>query len=100
MTPSGIFRAIDAGTKLVVQVLVGAVLLFAGIGGAFYQIEHPPVVKPALYAFLGLGVLGALLLPSIFPIVQQIVVFVVPYIPLIGGRRQGDPPSPPAAPKP
>ncbi len=86
-------QSISAPVRVIVSIMVGGVLMFVGLGGAMYQIEHPPLVKPALYAFLGLGVLGALLLPAIFPLVQQIVVFVVPYIPFIGGRRAGDPPA-------
>lgn len=83
-----------------VHVIVGGVMLVAGILGAMYQIEHPPVVKYVFYPTLGFAVLGALILPTILPTVQKIVVIFFPNgIPLLGGRRSSDP-QPPAPPKP
>lgn len=78
----------------IAHVIVGGVLMLAGILGAAYQIEHPPVVKGIFYPTVGVAILGALILPSIFPTVQKIIVFIVPYLPLIGGKRAGDPPAP------
>lgn len=78
------------------HVIVGGVMLLAGILGAMYQIEHPPVVKWVFYPTCGFALLGALILPTILPIVKEIVVVIFPNgIPLIGGRRSSDPPAPP-----
>lgn len=78
------------------HVVVGLFFMGGGAWMVYYAINHPPLNKVLLYGGGGTTLFGALILPTILPVVKQIVVFIVPYIPLIGGKRAGDPPAPPA----
>lgn len=87
-----------------VHVLVGAVFMAGGIWLIAYAIQHPTSVvvngvttqsfnKLLLYGGGGATLFGALLMPTILPLVKQIIVVIVPYIPMLGGRRATDPPA-------
>lgn len=79
----------------IVHVLVGLALMGLGVFVVVYQLTHPPHSDKVLLGGASLVVLGALLMPTIFPVFKQIVVLVFPNgIPLIGGRRASDPPPP------
>ncbi len=77
----------------VVRIPIGLVCLGGGFWEIAYQTKHPPantvlLIMAACFAFLGLC-----FLPFIFPIVKQTVILVVPYLPMVGGKRAGDPPA-------
>lgn len=87
---------IEAAGATLVHVIVGLILM--GLGGfvVVYQITHPPHSDKIILGGAALCVLGALLMPTIFPVFKQIVVLVFPNgIPLIGGKRASDPPAAP-----
>lgn len=91
-------NALENAASLLLVIVVGLVFLVSGLLGALYQLEHPPIERGLVFAFMGLAVLGALLLPSVFtslfPRVKQIFVLVFPNgIPMFGGRRASDPPA-------
>jgi hypothetical protein len=77
----------------IVQLLIGTV--FVGGGGwlAYYSLAKENHMM--VYVGIGVSVFGAMLLPSVFPVARNIYITFFPNgLPLIGGRRQGDPPSP------
>lgn len=89
-----------------VHVLVGLFFMAGGAWLVAYGVQHPLTaivngVTTQQYSkwFLGGGAgaafFGALMMPTIWPLVQRIFIVVVPYLPMIGGRRAGDPPAPP-----
>jgi Na+/pantothenate symporter len=86
--------AVTIGTTFV-HIVIG--LLLMGFGGwvVVYQLQHPPHSDKIIIGGGVIVVLGALFMPTIFPLFRQIVVFIVPYVPLIGGKRAGDPPAEP-----
>ena len=95
---------VERALGLLVVIIVGAVLLAVGLLGALYQLEHPPTDKHLVYLFVGIALLGALLLPSVFtalfPRVKQIFVLVFPGgLPFLG-RRADDPPGTVVVPPP
>ncbi len=101
-TPSGIFRAIDAGTKTVLLIFVGLAMMVGGGFGTAYVLEHPPITKPLIYLFVGVALFGALLLPGILGpavIVAKSVTVIVQQLPVVGsmfgGKRASDPPAKP-----
>jgi hypothetical protein len=99
MRASQALTAIAAAGQAIAQAFVG--LVFMGGGGyvAFTALQSEPHDNKVLYAGLGAALFGALVFPSIFPIAQKIYVFVFPNgLPLLGGKRSGDPPAPPPAP--
>ncbi len=97
--PTMVFIEQEAKNVLgqLVHVVVG--LFFMAIGGwmVVYTIQHPPITKMLMYGGAGAALFGALIMPTIFPLIKEIFVFVVPYIPVLGGRRAADPPAPPRA---
>lgn len=106
MSKSGFYRSVDTAAKAIVLIIVGLTFMVIGFGGAIYLAEAAVKTKtpiPRFAYFAGsLGLLGALMLPSVFdvlfPRVQKIYVLFFPNgLPLIGGRRATDP-QPPAPP--
>lgn len=95
---SVVIRIVERVGASLLQALVG--LAFMGAGGytAWYGLQHEQ--QTLVYVGLGVALLGAMVLPSIFPVFQRIIVFVAPYLPLVGGRRKDDPPAAPPAPGP
>jgi hypothetical protein len=81
-----------------VNVLVGLALFAFGAFFLFLEVRTPPMHSGHVYLFAGIAILGALVIrpDPIFFALKQVVVIVGPYIPVIGGRRAGDPPAPPA----
>lgn len=80
-----------------IRIPIGLLCLIGGFWGIGYEAKHPPantiiIVVATAFAFLGLC-----FMPYIFTIVKQVIVVVMPFVPIPGGRRQGDlPPNPPA----
>lgn len=100
MRPSTEVKVMSTATHLLC-LLVG--LAFAGVCCfLLYRdtAEPGPLHTTHIALFLGGAIFGILLaLPrQVFPVVQRIVVIVTPFIPVIGGRRQGDPPASGGAP--
>ncbi len=111
MTPvrtSVIVRFVTAVGTGALHIVVGVAGILGGCWLVWYQETHPPVIRPLVYLGVGIAIFFALTLPTILPgakqvaaFGQQIVVFVWQYIPVVGGRRDGDiktapPPAPPA----
>lgn len=96
--PSSTGDKIERAAGMVIVVIVGSAFLAAGLFGFIYEIRHQRVDKWIIGPSVGLAILGALMLPSVFaisfPRVKQIFVLVFPNgLPIIGGRRAGDPPK-------
>lgn len=93
--PSRVVRVAEAVGATALQLVVGLIFLAGGFALAAYGFTHE--LHTAGYVGVGSAVFGALVLPGFFAIVKPIVVFIFPNgIPLIGGRRAGDPPTPPS----
>lgn len=91
--PSRIVQVAELVGATLLQLLVGLVFLAGGIVLATYGFTHEAHVVG--YVGVGCAVFGALVLPGLFGVVKPILVFVFPNgIPLTGGRRAGDPPTP------
>lgn len=91
--PSVEDRALSAVT-VILCLVVG--LIFASACGYFLFLEMKEPGPPHtthIVLFLGGMLIGVLIaLPKqVFPIIQKIIVIVAPYVPVIGGRRAGDP---------
>lgn len=102
---SGTADRVRRDLSLAIGVLVGLVFMAGGVYGEYVVLSTKPIDHLLVWTFLAVTVLGALMLPSIFamlwPRVQQILIFVFPNgIPVIGGKRAGDPPALPAPPAP
>lgn len=89
----------SAGTVLnnfraIVGMLVGLALVAVGVGVLVKELQVPPVHTAHVYISTGLIFFGALLVvPSVVTgSIRDIIVYVGPYIPVLGGRRAGDPP--------
>lgn len=80
-----------------VNVLVGLALFAFGWFFLWMEQRTPPVHSGHVYLFAGIAILGALVIrpDPIFAVIKQAVIIVGPYIPIIGGRRAGDPPADP-----
>ncbi len=78
-----------------IRIPIGLLCLAGGGWLVAFQSKHPPantllVIIGTVFAFLGLC-----FMPYIFPIVKQVIVVVMPFVPIPGGRRAGDlPPDP------
>lgn len=93
LRPSTAAKIQTAGATLV-HVVVGLLLMAGGGWVVAYQLQHPPHSDKIIILGAGVCVLGALLMPTIFPVFKQIVVLVFPNgIPVIGGKRASDPPK-------
>ncbi len=74
--------------------------LIAGFFGwcLYYEMRTPPTHTTHIAIFTA-GVFTGLLVAFgrwfLFPVISQTLVIVAPYLPMIGGRRAGDPPAPP-----
>ena len=81
--------------KTIANALVGLALFAFGAFFLYREMTTPPTHNGHVYLFAGIAILGALVVrPD--PIVtglKQVIVIVGPYIPVIGGRRAGDPPA-------
>lgn len=71
----------------ILNLAMGLVLMVGGAWLAVYQLQHPPVVKGLLYTFVGIALLGALLInpTPIIGSVKQIVVVLLPVLPWAKG---------------
>ena len=81
------------------NLLTGLIGLALFLGGGYFlylEMIAPPAHNAHVFTFAGIAVLGALIIrpDPIFAVVKQVFVIVGPYIPVIGGRRAGDPPAP------
>lgn len=94
--PSKVQAVMTAVVQPIVQIIVGLVFLAGGIIVTARALNHEPhdkwLVKLGFAAAIG----GALMLPGIFTVVKPIYVMIFPNgLPLIGGKRAGDPPAEP-----
>ena len=75
------------------KIVAGLIFMVGGGWLAHYSLgkeDHTMV-----YVGIGVAVFGAMLLPSIFDTAQKIYITFFPNgLPIIGGRRAGDPPAP------
>lgn len=95
LRPSTTAKIATVGATIM-HIIVGLALMGLGVFVVVYQLMHPPHSDKIILGGAALAILGALLMPTIFPVFKQIVVLVFPNgIPLLGGRRAGDPPAPP-----
>lgn len=82
---------LEAGLTRLLTVGVGLTLLIGGLVGASQILERADaghVDHAMIYLFVGLAVLGALMLPGIFAVVKPIFVLIFPGgVPLSGGCR-------------
>ena len=88
---------IESNVLRLINLIVGTVLLVGGSLGARAVLERGDpghADHPLIYLFSGIALLGALMLPGIFGAIQPVLVFIIPYIPMLGGRRKEDPPEP------
>ncbi len=93
--PTVVMSIINTVVEDIVRILCGLVAMAGGGWAVGYEAKHPPAVTLILIAGLVAFAIGFCLMPGVFQQVQKIVIFVVPYIPLVGGRRAGDPPKAP-----
>lgn len=72
-------------------------LLFMAGGGfvCHYALHQEPHSDKLLYVGIGVAVFGAWIMPTISTSIYKLFVIVAPFIPVVGGRRQGDPPAQP-----
>lgn len=75
---------------------------FVAFGVTFLALEYRIALEAKqsphwthIAGFGGAAVLGLCIpfWPIVFPVAQKIKVFIMPYIPVVGGRRAGDPPA-------
>lgn len=80
--------------RALIGMLVGLALVAVGVGVLVKELQVPPVHSAHVYIASGLIFFGALLIvPSVVTgSIRDIIVYVGPYIPVLGGRRAGDPP--------
>lgn len=85
------------------QTLVGSLFLIVGLAiigaGLYPALAHPPLPVSIWLVLVGVGVavFGALIIPSVGAgdALKVLVLNFGSYIPVIGGRRSGDPPADP-----
>lgn len=82
-------------TAFVATLIIGLALLLGGGFFLYLEMQSPPTHNAHVFTFAGIALLGALIIrpDPIFAVVKQVVVIVTPFIPVIGGRRAGDPPA-------
>lgn len=83
--------------KNVLTGLIGFALFLGGGYFLYLEMSSPPAHNAHVFTFAGIALFGALIIrpDPIFAVVKQVFVIVGPYIPVIGGRRAGDPPATP-----
>jgi hypothetical protein len=95
------FRVVESIGGSLTRLLVGAALFTPGMIGYLHEMQHgydcdESLHKGDITIFVGLMVAGALVVvPSFGKTLTNIFVTVSPYLPMIGGRREGDIPKPP-----
>lgn len=83
---------------LIFQIIVGIVFLTGGVIITARAVNHEPHDTKLLWTGLGCAVGGAFVLPGLFTVIRPIFIMVFPNgLPLLGGRRNTDPPLPPPA---
>jgi uncharacterized membrane protein len=67
----------------ILNALLGLVLLVGGAWMAVYEQQHPPTHSGHLYTFVGIALLGALLInpTPIISSVKQVMIVILPIIP-------------------
>lgn len=84
--------------KTAINAIVGLALFAFGAWFLNTEMSTPPTHTMHIMFFGGCAVIGLLVIrpDPIFAVVVKIVKIAGPYIPVIGGRRAGDPPAPDA----
>lgn len=67
----------------IVNLVMGLALLAGGAWLAVYELQHPPTHSGHLYVFVGIALLGALLInpTPIISSVKQVVLVILPVVP-------------------
>lgn len=89
-SPTTEIKVVEAKAGLVSQIIAGMLFIFGGAGMCWWGLSH----EQHLFVYIGLGValVGAMFLPSLFPIAKNIYITFLPNgIPFLGGRRSTDP---------
>lgn len=87
-------KVVTAITGSISQLVTGLIFIAGGAWLTWHSlnIENHTMV----YVGIGVAVFGAMLMPSIFPVAKSIYITFFPNgLPILGGRRAGDPPIPP-----
>lgn len=79
----------------ILNAIVGIVLMLFGTYFLWEEMKTPPAHNAHVFLFAGIAVIGALVIrpDPIFAVIRQVFVIAGPYLPVIGGRRAGDPPA-------
>lgn len=74
-----------------VSLVMGLAFLVGGGWLAVYEVQHPPTHSGHLYVFIGIALLGALLInpTPILNSVKQVVVIILPIIPWSKAQQMG-----------
>lgn len=88
-------RAVSVWVQIL-NAVIGLILLAFGGYFLYQEMQHPPTHTAHVFLFAGIAILGALVIrpDPLFAVIRQVFVLAGPYIPVIGGRRAGDPPAP------
>lgn len=90
-------RIVAAIGGVIVQLIVGLAFMAIGALLVYNALGKEPHNDRWLYVGLGSAVFGAMILPSIFGVVQRIYTLFFPNgLPFLGGRRATDPAAPSA----
>lgn len=83
---------VEAVTKNIAQLVVGAFFMITGFLVGRIALGSEPHNDKLLYLGIGLAVFGGLVMPGIFGVVKPIYVTFFPNgLPIVGGRRASDP---------
>ena len=76
-----------------VKIALGVMFLVVGFGAFIFILLQKPISIPLAILTAGFAVFGALLLPNsgAGAALQTVSVTVRPFVPVFGGRREGDP---------
>jgi hypothetical protein len=92
-------RAVSIWVQIL-NAIIGLILMAFGGYFLWMEMKTPPTHSAHVYFFAAIAILGALVIrpDPLFAVIKQVFIIAGPYIPVIGGRRIGDPPAPPSEP--
>jgi len=79
----------------ILTAIVGLSLFAFGAWFDYLEMKTPPAHTTHIVLFTAIAFVGALVIrpDPIFAVIKQVIIIAGPYIPMIGGRRAGDPPA-------